>query len=194
MTVAALLGAASGAALIAWPPEVTPAMFSYPLGDASHLVFQAFFAVQQVGLLLGLLALTRLVSPGSTRPTRYGLVTAGVGMVLLVVMEVVELVVVAAIEVRTDSGAAAVIGTFFGVASVLIGAGLVVAGAGLARRRAFPGWARWIVLACGVWVFVPMTPALGGPMVVGRLVIAGWMLLFAALGVALTRAGRVGLE
>ena len=40
-------------------------------------------------------------------------------------------------------------------------------------------------LALGVWVFVPMTPAIMAGFMPARLAITGWMLLFAALGWAL---------
>jgi hypothetical protein len=45
------------------------------------------------------------------------------------------------------------------------------------------------VLVTGVYVFVPLTPALLGPFVLARLAITGWMLLFAALGWVLLRSG-----
>jgi hypothetical protein len=47
-----------------------------------------------------------------------------------------------------------------------------------------------VPLALGVYVFVPLLPAIFGPMVLGRIAIGVWMLLFGALGVALTRADR----
>ena len=54
------------------------------------------------------------------------------------------------------------------------------------RAHAWEGWRRGVVLALGVWVFVPMFPALiVTPTDGARLAIGGWMLLFAALGVAL---------
>jgi len=39
----------------------------------------------------------------------------------------------------------------------------------------------------GVYVFVPLTPAIMGTFTAGRLGIGGWMLLFAVLGFGLTR-------
>ncbi|HEX2185483.1 MAG TPA: hypothetical protein VHN78_08250 [Chloroflexota bacterium] len=45
-----------------------------------------------------------------------------------------------------------------------------------------------MVLAAGIYVFVPMTPALMGPFLLTRLAITIWMLLFAALGYALWKA------
>ncbi len=47
-----------------------------------------------------------------------------------------------------------------------------------------------MVLVAGVFVFVPMMPALMGPFVLARLAITAWMLLFAALGYALWKVGE----
>ena len=55
------------------------------------------------------------------------------------------------------------------------------------RARRAPGAGRWLPLALGVWVFVPMFPALMAGHVPARLAITGWMLLFAALGLVLAR-------
>ena len=50
------------------------------------------------------------------------------------------------------------------------------------RVRIWQGWSRFVPLGLGVWVFVPMLPALAGPFVAARLAITGWMRLFALLG------------
>jgi hypothetical protein len=44
-----------------------------------------------------------------------------------------------------------------------------------------------LITVLGVYVFVPLTPAIAGPFAAGRLGIGGWMLLMAALGYGLTR-------
>ena len=67
-------------------------------------------------------------------------------------------------------------------------------------RRGTAAWtgAPWLpalVLLLGLFVFVPLTPAimgeLGGAFVSGRLAIGGWMLLFSVLGYVLTRIEEV---
>jgi hypothetical protein len=79
----------------------------------------------------------------------------------------------------------------FGVASILIGVGLVLAGVAVARAGEWAGWHRFVVLICGVAVFVIVTPGVFSPFLAGRLVLAVWMLMFAALGLALyTQAVR----
>jgi hypothetical protein len=55
-------------------------------------------------------------------------------------------------------------------------------GAMVARERRWSGWSRWLPLTLGVWVFVPMMPALVAGYLPARLAITAWMLLYAALG------------
>lgn len=189
LTLAAgVLGAVAGAALALWPREVSPDRFSYPLGTVSHVSFQLFFTVHHLGLLAGLLALGALARPVATRVTRAGTGLAVAGMVLLTVMEAV--VAVLGLGITADSARGQLLGSLYGVASLMIGAGLVTAGVGLVRRPVFPGSGRYLPLALGVWVFVPMVPALFAPTVWGRLAIIGWMVLFALLGLQLRRAAR----
>ncbi len=185
-TVAGVLGALAGAALAVWPREVAQDQFSYPLGETSHVAFQLFFTVHHIGLLAGLVALTVVARPVATLATRGGLGLAIAGMVGLTVMEAVVSFLGFGITVTSARGQ--LLGSLYGVASMTIGLGLVMAGVGLVRRPVFEGRGRWVVLALGVWVFVPMTPALFAPMVWGRLAIIGWMLLFAALGWELRRS------
>lgn len=111
-------------------------------------------------------------------------------MIVLTVMEAV--VAVLGVDIPLDSGRGQLLGGLYGVGSVMIGAGLVTAGVGLARRPVLPGLGRYLPLALGVWVFAPVLPALFAPMVWGRLAIIGWMVLFALLGLQLRRA--VGQE
>jgi len=80
-----------------------------------------------------------------------------------------------------------VLGAMYGVFTLLIAVALVIEGSAVLRAHIWQGWKRWVPLALGVWVFVPMLPALALSYAGGRLAIAGWMLLFAALGWALIK-------
>jgi hypothetical protein len=66
-----------------------------------------------------------------------------------------------------------------------------LAGIAVIREGRWTGWARYVVLACGLAVFVLVIPGLMMSMVAGRLVLVTWMLIWAALGVALIRAARL---
>lgn len=182
--VAGLAGVASGVYLAVMDPDVSTDRFSYPQDAGEFFAIQVFFVVQHLGLLLGLLALARTSAVPHIRLGLVGTYGAVIGMVALTAMEAVA---ITARDVALDSTTAAVVGAGYGLVSVALGATLVCAGIAVARAGVWQGWQRWIVLALGVWVFVPMIPALATMTDGARIAIAGWMLLFAALGVALMR-------
>jgi hypothetical protein len=182
--LAGLIGAACAAVILAWPPQVGAEWYSYPFEPAGYRIAQSFFAVHHLGVLVGLLGLARLAWPGASRATRAGLIIAAVGLVALTACELFALT---AAEARTGTPAADAVDNAYGAPTLLIGAGLVLAGIGLARRPVLHGWARWVVLVLGVYVFVPLLPAIFGPLVLGRIAIGVWFLIFGALGVALMR-------
>jgi hypothetical protein len=79
----------------------------------------------------------------------------------------------------------------YGVASILIGVGLTLAGLAVVRAGEWTGWRRFVPLICGVAVFIIVIPGVFGPFLAGRLVLAVWMLMFAALGWALYTQARI---
>jgi hypothetical protein len=78
-----------------------------------------------------------------------------------------------------------VLGAAYGVATVLVGVGLILAGVAVVRERKWNGWRRLTVLIGGIAVFVIVIPGVFGPFLAGRLAITAWMIFWAALGVAL---------
>lgn len=188
VTVAAsLIGAACAVVILAWPPQVSEQWYSYPFDPTGYIVSQSFFAVHHLGILAGLYGLALVAWPGATRAVKAGLITAIVGMVGLTAC---ELFAITAARAEVGTPAADAVNNAYGFPMIVIGAGLVLAGIGLARRPVLPDWGRWVTLALGIYVFVPLFPAVFGPMVLGRIAIGVWMLMFAALGVALMRAER----
>jgi hypothetical protein len=180
---AGALGAASGLALALVEPSVDVDRFSYPLSAGSFAAVQVWFGVHHLGLLAGLFALRWAGVLPDTRPARWGWAAAAVGMAGLAVTEIIA---IAAADSDVDSGIGAVLGGLYGVTCTAMGVGLTLAGVSVWRAKVWEGWRRGIVLALGVWVFVPMFPALVvTPTDGARLAIGAWMLLFAALGVAL---------
>ena len=63
-------------------------------------------------------------------------------------------------------------------------------GTGIRRTGRWQGLRRFLPLALGVYIFVPLTPALFASFLFARLAIGGWMLGFAFLGWALIRTAR----
>jgi hypothetical protein len=183
--IASLIGAACAAVIIAWPPQVDAGWYSYPFDATGYTVAQSFFAVHHLGMLAGLFGLAQLAWPRGSHATRAGLIIATLGMVGLTAC---ELFATTAAKARVGTPSADAVDNSYGIPMILIGVGLILAGAGLARRSVLPGWGRWVTLALGIYVFVPMFPAVFGPMVLGRIAIGVWFTMFAALGVALMRA------
>jgi len=174
--------------MLAWSPQVSDHRYSYPFTGFGFVVAQMSFFLQHVPLVVGVAALLWLPATRASRTARIATGSAAVGLMLLAVD---ELITIAAYDSATDSSLATLVNNLYGPPVILIGAGLLVAGIALLRQ----GTARWVgarwvpalVLLLGVYVFVPLTPAIMGSFTAGRLGIGGWMLLFAVLGFGLTR-------
>jgi hypothetical protein len=134
--------------------------------------------------VVGIVALARSAWAARSRLARVGFWLAAVALGLLAVVEVIALS--AANASLTDPEAVLIV-SLYGLPTLLTGAGLVLGGVGIARSSELTGWRRWLPLVLGVWVFVPMLPALFGPYEAGRLALIGWMALFGALGWTMAR-------
>jgi len=182
---AGILGAASGILLAVYPAQVSEDMFSYPLTASGFTVIQVWFFVQHLGLLAGIASLARAAVMAQGRGARWGSGLAVSGMALLAVT---ELIAITARNSTYPGDGTGVLDVLYGVSSVAVGAGLILAGIAVRRRGRWTGWRGLVVLVAGIFVFVPMMPALMGPFVLARVAITAWMLLFAALGYALWKA------
>jgi hypothetical protein len=167
-------------------PGVRPAL-QLPLQRCLYAAAQVFFAAQHLGLVAGLVGLTGLAWSRSSRTTRSGLVLTTAGLVGLTAS---ELFAITAADALVDTARANAVDNSYGIPMTAMGVGMVLAGSGLARRPVLTGAGRWGLLAMGVYLFVVMFPAVFGPMVAGRIAIGIWMLMFAGLGLSMTRSGR----
>lgn len=176
---AGLAGAAGGALLIFYPPQVPAEVFSYPLAGVEFAVFQLFLAVQHFVLVVLIAAVARTDAVGHSKMARGGLLAATASMAAFGVLEVVAIT-----AMNTVMGGVwnTVIVTAYGFLSIAIGAALVVGGIGVLKHGAWSGSKRWLPLILGVYVFVPLLPSLMGPNVLGRVTISVWVLLFSWLG------------
>lgn len=185
---AGLAGVAQAVVLLTWPPQVREERFSYPFDGLGHAVAQSAFFLQHLPLIVGILALLRLPALRASRVARTAIKTAALGLVLLAVN---ELITISAHDAPAGSERALLVENLYGPPVVLIGLGFLIAGGALLRQGAamWPGapWMPAVVLALGVYVFFPLTPAIMGSFTAGRLGIGGWMLLFAVVGYGLTR-------
>lgn len=179
---AGILGAASGIFLAVYPGQVSEDMFSYPLTADGFTVIQIWFFVQHLGLAAGIAALTGAAVMAQGCSARWGTRLAVSGMTLLAVT---ELVAITARDSTYPGDGTGLLDVLYGVSSVAAGVGLILAGLAVRRQGRWTGWRGVVVLVAGIFVFVPMMPALVGPFVLARLAITVWMLLFASLGYAL---------
>lgn len=186
--IGAVVGVVSALVTGFVPPAVADDRYSYPYTPKGFVVAQLVFLSNHVLLLIGILGLARSGAAGPGGLGRSGLRIAVAGMGLLSLCEVRALTL---LNVGFPSPPTDFLDIFFGIASMMIGAGLVMAGVSVARAGRWTGWHRFTPLACGAAVFVIVMPALFGPFLAGRLAIGTWMLLFAALAVAM-RAETTG--
>ncbi len=154
--VAGILGAASGVFLSVYPGQVPDDRYSYPLTAAGFVAIQLWFGVHHLGLLAGIAAQGPADVLGSGKAGRWGVRLGVAGMALLALAEV--LAVTARHEVVGEG--TALLDTLYGVSTTVIGVGLVVAGLAVRRAGRWTGWRGNVVLVAGIWVFVPMIPAL----------------------------------
>jgi hypothetical protein len=187
LIVAGVLGAASALFLAYVPSELPEERFSYPLDAGGFIAIQVFFFVHHLALAWGLWAVWRSGAAGHGRFATIGGAGSVVTMGLLAVQ---ELVAISAATASYPSTLADTVGGVYGGVSLLNGVVLILFGVSVLRAGRWTGWSRWLPLLLGVYVIVPLTPAIFGPFVLARLTIGLWMLLFAALGWALRREGR----
>lgn len=186
ITIAAgVLGVACAAAVLLTPPQVPSGRFSYPFDTPWFVTMQLTFAIQHLGMIAGVLGVAALV-PVPNRGWRVATVMAGGGLILLIGCELFGLLAATA---ANDSGIATAASAAYGLPTVLVGLGFLMAGWKIGRLRLL-SWGRWLPFAVGLWVFVVLLPALMGPDIAGTLAIGGWMALYALLGVALWRSRR----
>ena len=153
------------------------------LGGA-FAITQTLFAITHVGMILGLIALRGCGAVPPGRLGRVGLLVAVSGMVVLTVNELLAIIPAGQ---STGSRAAGTVGAIYGLATILMGLGMVMAGIAVLRGGVWSGWERWLPLVLGIWLFVPTMPALFTDGDVARVALAGWALLFALLGWVLWR-------
>jgi hypothetical protein len=189
--VASLVGSICAVAIIAWPRQVDDDMFSYPFGETSFTLAQVFLAVQHVAMLPLFLALLAMERSHPSRALRVGAWISLVGMALLAVM---ELVAITASDATLTDSTGSTVGALYGIPTLLLGVGPIVAGIGARRVGLFDGPARSLLLALGIYVFVPLLPALVAPMIFGRIALGVWLLLFAWLGLEIARRSPRGMR
>jgi hypothetical protein len=158
---------------------VSDDMFSYPWTSA-ELVAVSLVEALAFGLgLLGLAALRASGVAGPTRGARVGLAVALGGTALFVVAELAS---IAVRDQYRDEAAAGALGGVFGLATLLLGAGLAAAGVAARRAGLWGSWRPTALLAGGLWTLAMLGIVLTPVMPIGVTVMG---LLQAAIGAGL---------
>ena len=163
-------------------PAVAEDIISYPLSTGVFVVAQILFALTQAMMLMGVLGLVRAHAIGRTRLATIGAWLAVIGIGLTVPGEL-GFGIIASSE--TDSTSAMIVSTFFGLATLVGSLGLILAGIGAIRTRAWTSWRRFTPLIVGAYYFVVLLPVFIAVEVGNLWAITGWNICFILLGLAL---------
>ena len=182
--VAGLVGVGAAAFLLVVPPLVRADRFSFPLTATGFVIIQVAFFLHHLLVVWALWAFWRAGLAGRGVFAAIGGIASVVAMLALSVQ---ELVAISAADSAYPSPQTDVIEAAYGMITLATGAALILFGIAVARARVLSGVGRWLVLVIGVWVIVPLTPAIFAGYEVGRIAIGLWLLLFTWLGVAMIR-------
>jgi hypothetical protein len=164
---------------------VSDDMFSYPWTSAELV---AVSLVEAFAFGLAVVGLAGLRASGVAGPTRAARTGLGVALAASALFVVAELASIAVRDQYLDEGAAGAVGALFGLATVLLGAGLTAAGVAARRARLWESWRPSALLACGLWTLALLGIVITPLMPLGVTVLG---LLQAAIGVGLlTRPTR----
>jgi hypothetical protein len=167
--------------------DVPKDQWSYPWWSGASLSFWLVAALAHALIAVGVIGLRRSGVAGTTRAARLGLTAALAGATLIVAGHL------ASIPIRnqtTHDTWPQIIGGGFGIGTILVAIGLLLAGWTTLRERNWDGWRRFTPLATGAWAvaLIPLqlTPALPSAAAV-------YGLCFVAIGLALAGAPKSAL-
>lgn len=186
-----IAGALSALVVIVYQPVVAPEHFSYPFNATGFTIAQVFFAMQHLTMVAVIVALLLTPAVGSSRLARAGLCVGIAGLALLALL---ELAAIAAAHSVSGEPLYGLVQSLFAIPTMLTGFGLALGGIGVLRAGAWKGAKRFLPLILGIYVFVPLIPAIMGPHLAGRIGIGIWVLLFGHLGWLLWRGDRVDVD
>jgi hypothetical protein len=140
---------------------VSDDMFSYPWTSAELV---AVSLVEALAFGLGVVGLAGLRASGVAGPTRTARIGLGVALAGSALFVVAELASIAVRDQYWDEAAAGTLGGAFGLATLLLGAGLAAAGVAARRAARWETWRPTALLACGVWTLamlgIVLTPVM----------------------------------
>ena len=168
-------------------------VFSYPLSHDSFVEFSLVAALSHALIVAGALWLRRTGVTAHSRPGRAGLTCVVAGTALLFVCELASLPLAG--QHNSDTWPT-IVDAGFGVASVLVTAGMLAVGIATVRERSWPSWRRYAPLICGLLSLATIPLQFSSAIELG---IAIYGLGYAVLGVAMvtdpaTRESRAAVQ
>lgn len=169
-----IAGALSALVVIFYPVAAGTEYFRYPFEATGFTVAEVFFAVQHVTMVLAVVALLNPRAVGSSRLARIGFLIGLGGLALLAAVEVAA---ITAVHTVAGEPLYDLVQSLFSIPTIMTGTGFVLGGIGVLRHGGWTGAKRFLPLILGVYVFVPLIPAIMGPQLAGRIAIGIWVLL-----------------
>jgi hypothetical protein len=158
-------------------------VWGHPFDHATHVVVAIALVVAHLLKAHGFVGLSRL--DGAGRVTRWSMLVAALGFVVLAACEAVSASLFGA---PMSSPQAVNLNNGYGVGSMLEAVASMVGGTVIVRKQLLDGFGRWSVLLSGAFMVFVVTPALftgRGPL--AYLALTGWSLFFIWIGRTLGR-------
>ncbi len=181
-----IVGVAVCILTLSYPAAVPSNRWSYPFDANTQWIVGLVLAVTHLLTLAGFLGVLVARPFGPSRAATIGLWVAVVGYVGLTACEVFSGAIGSQ---RNDSTDANALGGAYGLTSLLIAIGSIVAGVVIVRRLGLRsiGWS--MVLWSGILILVLVTPAsISDNLVASMVALTLWSLTLVPLGLAVTRA------
>lgn len=128
--------------------EVSDEMWSYPWTSAALVPTSLLYAVAHLLVAIGLVGLWRSRVAGGSRAAGVGIALAAGGSVLMTAAEIASIPIR---EARIDDTSAGVVGALFGLSTLLVAIGLLMAGRATLAAGRWHGWRRITVIGTGIW-------------------------------------------
>jgi hypothetical protein len=160
--------------------DLSEDMWRYPWSNSGAFVAFSIFSAMLHGLVVvGLIAFGRSGAAGRSRAATTGVALTVAGTALLLVGELASIPIRDAL---VDDTSASVVGSLFGLGSIISTIGFLLAGRATLRAGAWHGWRRFTPLAAGLWLVVLTPIALAAPTLVhGGVGVYGLCLLAMAI-------------
>jgi hypothetical protein len=180
-----LLGAAAAVLALTYSARVSDHTWSYPFTSGFFVAFSIVLAVTHLLVLVGILAVRRLTAgPGGPAVNR-GLLVVSIGFVLLAGCEIASGTIG---DKDIHSSVAKGVGTGFGISSLLIAIGSLVAAVVLLRRHVGTPVVAWSLIANAVILIALVNPAAIASNDTLRVwALTAWSLCFLPIGLTLAR-------